>query len=43
VLAQLQLLAKMGQPVSAAALATVPHYEGFAVSPEGKQWAAEHP
>jgi hypothetical protein len=43
VLASLRTLAKLGQTLSAAALAPLPHYTEFAKSPEFQTWAAEHP
>ena len=43
VLASLRTLATLGQTLSAAALAPLPHYTEFAKSPEFQTWAAEHP
>jgi hypothetical protein len=43
VLASLRTLASLGQTLSAAALAPLPHYVEFAKSPEFQTWAAEHP
>jgi hypothetical protein len=43
VLASLQVLAMLGQTLSAAAVAALPNYTEFAKSPEFQTWAAEHP
>jgi hypothetical protein len=43
VLSTLRDLAQLGQTLSAAAIAKLPHYAGFAASPEGQTWASEHP